>query len=771
MSMNVRLVVISAILLAANAWGQARQRDPHVGFLYPAGGQQGATFQLIAGGQQLNGVKDVYVSGTGVRASVKYFLRPTRPLEKEQRQELIKRIAARRAVLTGTTPAPPAPQTAQADMMQQSSVELPDHPLIRDLDELSLNELAFLESEALKPRPKQPNPQLAERALIDVTIDPGAALGDREVRLNAAAGLTNPICFQVGTLPEVFEKEPNERKASATPADGPAIALPAILNGQVMPGDSDRFRFAAHKGERLVIAAQARSLIPYLADAVPGWFQAAMTLYDTNDNELAYDDDYRFDPDPVLFYTVPNDGEYEIEIRDSIFRGRDDFVYRIAIGQLPFVTQVFPLGGQAGSSTIASIDGWNLPTKVLPFNMQPGSPQFRETVMRGDIGLSNRIPYEVDTLPECDEAEPNDAAKEAQAVTLPQVVNGRIGQPGDADMFRFDGHAGDEVVAEVLARRLGSPLDSVVRLLDAAGAVVAWNDDQDDKGFGLITHQADSYLRAKLPQDGSYVVQVSDTQRHGGGEYAYRLTLAPPRPDFALRVTPSSVNLLTGRATTITVCALRKDGFDGDIEIALKDAPAGLVVNGGRIPSGRDSVRMTLTAPMTPIAELLPLQIEGRATIGGQSVTRPAVPAEDMMQAFLYRHLVPSQELLAKVTGPKRKGRPVELASSEVVQLPAGGSARVQVRAPGYPGIEDVRLELSDPPKGVTLESVEPARDGLAFVLKSDGAAVKAGFADNLIVEAFTERAAQGKQATTPGQKQRVPVGVLPAIPFVIVGK
>ena len=50
------------------------------------------------------------------------------------------------------------------------------------------------------------------------------------------------------------------------------------------------------KGQRLVVAAKARQLIPYLADAVPGWFQATLALSTAPGNELAYADDFRFDP-------------------------------------------------------------------------------------------------------------------------------------------------------------------------------------------------------------------------------------------------------------------------------------------------------------------------------------------------------------------------------------------------------------------------------------------------------------------------------------------
>ena len=100
--------------------------------------------------------------------------------------------------------------------------------------------------------------------------DPEAAPGDREFRLETPLGLTNPLRFQIGILPEIFEHEPYETDASPAPPVDP----PVVLNGQIKPGDADRFRFRAELGQELVIDTKARSLIPYLADAVPGWFQA-----------------------------------------------------------------------------------------------------------------------------------------------------------------------------------------------------------------------------------------------------------------------------------------------------------------------------------------------------------------------------------------------------------------------------------------------------------------------------------------------------------------
>ncbi len=61
------------------------------------------------------------------------------------------------------------------------------------------------------------------------------------------------------------------------------------------------------------------------------------------------------------------------------------------------------------------------------------------------------------------------------------------------------------------------------------------------------------------------------------------------------------------------------------------------------MPADQDQVRLTLTAPPTPPRTPVELRLEGRAMIGGREVVRPAVPAEDMMQAFSYHHLVPGK--------------------------------------------------------------------------------------------------------------------------------
>jgi hypothetical protein len=519
--------------------------------------------------------------------------------------------------------------------------------------------------------------------------------------------------------------------------------------------------------------------MPYLADAVPGWFQAVMALYDSSGAEVAFCDDYRFDPDPVILYEAPADGIYELEIRDAIYRGREDFVYRVSIGELPLVTDVFPLGAREGAEAAASLAGWNLPSGTVLLDTTPGGGAIRTA--RVGRGPHTTFRYAVDGLPEVMEAEPNDTADQAQQVELPIIVNGRIDHPGDIDVFSLEGRAGQEIVAEVFARRLGSPLDSGLRLIGPGGDVLAFNDDHKDPSMGLVTHHADSYIRLELPADGRYAVHLFDVLGQGGAEFAYRLHLRPAQPDFALRAVPSAVSVGPGRSTSVTFHAMRRDGFDGAIELALVDAPDGFTMSAGQIAAGEETATVTLSAPRGATRQIAPVRLEGRAQIGGATVTRPAVPAEDQMQAFLWRFIVPQEEMLVAVTGSQTipavwrpLARGFELPDETAVRIPLGGTAQVALTAPrtlpdGTP-LEKVRFRLSHLPRGVTLRGASLTANGVVFTLKGDAHIAGVGDTGNAIIEAFVDPGADADQRDQAGTG-RIPLGVLPAIAFEIVVK
>ena len=738
--MTVVLVMIPV------AWGQ-QPNSPHAGYVYPAGGRQGTTIKVLVGGQFLDGVTSVIVSGKGVQGKMVEF---NKPLAGQALNDLREKLQA----------------------LQKKA----EDPSARE-------ELRSIRQKIGDSVRRNAAPALSEQVTLEITLAPGAEPGPRQLRLNTALGLSNPLVFCVGQLPEFLEKavknSPADMELAVTlpatvngrliPGDIDRVKFPARLPPQYMPGDVDRYRFSARRGQHLVFAVSARDLMPYLADAVPGWVQATLTLYDAQGHEVAYEDDYRFHPDPVLHYEVPGDGEYILEIKDALYRGREDFVYRIAMGELPFVTSIYPLGGRAGKSVNVEVTGWNLPSNRITFNAK-GKGAGIYTVSMAAQGLtSNRLPFAVDDLPEVMERETVRTPKEAPTVKLPVIVNGRIDQPGKRDVFSFKGRKGEEIAAEVSARRLESPLDSVLELTDAAGRRLAFNDDTEDKGAGLETHHADSFLMATLPANGKYFIRIGDLQRKAGPEYAYRLRLSAPRPDFDLRVSPSSINASGGATVPVTVTAIRRDGFAGDITLALRGAPAGFTLSGALVPAGQDQVRLTLTVPSAAAGSHLNVRVEGHAQIQGRTLVRQAIPADDMMQAFAYHHLVPADELRLTVAlrgGTRASSR---LLSSEPVKIPAGGKAQVRVAIPpGYHGYEKLRFELTDPPEGITLSGLSVTPAETQFVLEADTNKVNPGMRGNLIVAVSGERVAPAN-APNAGARRRLPIGMLPAIAFEIV--
>ena len=181
---------------------------------------------------------------------------------------------------------------------------------------------------------------------------------------------------------------------------------------------------------------------------------------------------------------------------------------------------------------------------------------------------------------------------------------------------------------------------------------------------------------------------------------------------------------------------------------------------------------LTLTAPQKPLEQPINLQLEGRAKIDGQMVSRPVTPAEDMMQAFIYRHMVPSQELMVATGFNKRRAPMLELADDSGIKIPAGSTAKVRVKIPKRPGAPapPIYLELSEPPAGLTLRDVNITPGELTFAIAADSNTAKAGLADNLIVDVSADPP-KNPQGNQKRPQQRVYIGTLPAIPFEITPK
>ncbi|NQT11601.1 MAG: peptidase [Planctomycetes bacterium] len=749
------LAVAALFVVTTHLHAQRAPKVPHIGYVYPTGGQRNTSFEVLVGGQNIKETSDLYISGSGVKAEIVGWYRP---LTRGQYIKLGQNIRFTRERMEEEQEKKGKSEPITNEMVYKEA----------GVTEDDLKEMDIYRKRDADPK-RQPNDQIAEELTVKITIDADAETGKREMRMITPDAMSNPIWFQVNHWEERYETEPNDDHPDPTIGS----TFPVVVNGQIFPGDVDRFSFTAKKGTRLVISVAARELMPYLADAVPGWFQAVLVLYDSKGDELVYAGAFYYRQDPVIYYEVPEDGEYSFEIRDSIYRGREDFVYRITLGELPFVTGIFPLGARAGTEVDIELQGWNLVETNLKVNaLVNRNRRVRWHSVPQTDKVTIRFPLQIGLTSEVLDQEPNDTVETAQEVTVPMVVNGRIDKPDDRDVFRFEGRG--TLVAEVLGRRAGSPIDSSLTLTDSTGKEIGFNDDYWDKTQALITHHADSRLTAPLTGKSPFYLHMSDAQRNGGHDFIYRLYIRPPVPDFVVRVVPSCIIARPGSIVPITVHAM-KDQYDGDIEVALVDPPAGFEVHGNIVPSNVEKVPMTLSIPPIAAEEPVLLEMDAHSVRGRTQrvkLSRPVTPAESMMQAFLWLQVVPAEQWAVIVTGKKAGKVPVEFPPAAGAELKLGETTELgaKITQKGSTA-QQIILDLKDPPKGIKVEEVEHEGEVLVVSISTDAETVESGMRGNLIFQAFREWTPAPTEAAPEPEARRTSYGFLPAVPFEVVGK
>ncbi|GHT35836.1 hypothetical protein FACS189427_06090 [Planctomycetales bacterium] len=725
---SVPLFIFSVFCVFAD---DAPPPAPKIAYVFPAGGKTGMTFEILVGGRQLGRNGAILFSGSGVHGKIingygstrinngderrvagyLYYeaLERTDPAavsagQKRKNAVLKQRIeeSQKNSIPAGNTKKDNSktetknnPENKDASQEYFPSFEsiTRRYPYFDKLQQATPDILETVYDIYFSPRPDRATAKdvIPQNLIAEITIDADAQPGMYDLRLQGGTGLTAPVKFYVDKLPEVKEREPNDFAAKpnqAVPETWGKLLVeppsrhgiqeiyntPVIFNGQIRAGDVDRFSFRANSGQKLVLAVKARALMPYLADAVPGWFQAVLSLYNSEGKKIAESASYRFDPDPVIFFDVPETGIYTVEIRDTIYRGREDFVYRLSVAQTPMLTSVFPLGGQMGQPTGVDIEGRNLPVKhtVLPTDKVQNGIHSKNAVE--GTALTEPLLFAADSLPEYFEKETlekeaveknklNNTLEKGENVSLPVIVNGKINSEGDEDYFIFNGKEGQQIVIDVAAISLDSALDSAVQLFDMNGKIVAENDDRADcsgPNIGLETHHADPYLKTVLPDSGKYAVRIYSTISKDGVNQSYRLRISEPLPDFAVYVEPSALNFRDGKCT-VTAHIVPKDGFNGDVSFRLakdygmfsiKQAAQSKPENNKpaddetaeKNPAVKD-IRLTLTA--LPFRQVIPLNIEAVAEVSGKKIVHTAVPSDDYEQAFIYHHWVPAKSLPA----------------------------------------------------------------------------------------------------------------------------
>lgn len=309
-----------------------------------------------------------------------------------------------------------------------------------------------------------------------VTVRPDVPHGVHAFRLETPLGVSNLLRFAVSSLPEIAEHEPNGPDAAQK------VTLPAALVGALQPvGDVDAYEFRARAGEDMVFQVVARPLGSRI--------DSVLRLLDRHGKVVAENNDLDLSRDSVLTWHATEAGTYTLAIEDVEHGGgKEGYAYRIYAGPLPYITSTFPLGVPAGEGGTITATGVNLGSaKTFNVTANP-SARIGATV---PVSIStpagpaiNRRSAILGRYPEVVEAEPNDDLALAQKLAVPSAVNGHIWTSGtasasaprptraDQDVYRFTARKGQKIIFDVAAQQLGSPLDSIIEVLDGNGHFV-----------------------------------------------------------------------------------------------------------------------------------------------------------------------------------------------------------------------------------------------------------------------------------------------------------
>lgn len=459
---------------------------------------------------------------------------------------------------------------------------------------------------------------------LEVTVAPDAPLGKQEARLYDKTGASNPKFFWVGQFPEAPEQEPNDGRSLAQ-----RLNLPVTINGQIERGsDIDSFVFSLKKGQEVSIEIQSLRLLGNLGDT---WLKGYAWVENSR-GDLVVENDGYYRWDPYLQFAAPEDGDYTVSYRDIQYRGNPMGVYRLTAGLVPHMWSAYPMGGQRGTTVSVTLRGCNLgPSAQRSITIPADAPEgVREERFEASGVWTNHQQFVVSRYPSFLETEPNNDLAAANRVALPAEVQGILESPGDVDSFRFSARKGDRLAMEVLSRRAEMPLDSVLTLRKADGSLIQENDDaQRDR---------DSRIDRTFDADGEYIVQVRDVDGRGGPAFVYRLSLTPPRPDFALQAQNDKPQVQAGASVTLDLSLTRTDGFDGEVRVTVEGLPEGITAQALTLAKGQQSGKLTLQCAADVPHQALVLRIWGEAVIEGKAERRLSSTTETYnIQGTAYR--------------------------------------------------------------------------------------------------------------------------------------
>jgi hypothetical protein len=437
-----------------------------------------------------------------------------------------------------------------------------------------------------------------------IKVAPNARLGEHTLRVITNSGIADVRTFYVTPFPMVAEADVKQR-----PKPPQHIELNTSVYGHTPDDDRDTYEVDLKKGQRLsveVIGLRLHTQTPY---------DPFLSITKADGTPVIEVDDTGFSrQDPVASILAPEDGKYLITIRDTTNAGPGQCHYIMNIGTFARPVAVYPAGGPAGENVkvklIGDASGPIEQTVKLP---EKASDHFDlYTTQDQPTPQPNQI--RVSYFPNVLETEPNNDIQHATVVNqeFPCALNGIIDAKDDIDFFKFTVKKDQQFDFTVYARRLGSPLDSVIDIYNEKGGKLATNDDSGGP---------DSYLRWRAPADGSYYVSVRDQLSRGGPEYVYRLEVTNIEPKLTAWLPEMTINQNQDRRAIVvpkgnryaSMVRIKRIDVGGDVKLEPVALPAGITASAPNVDKSVDTVPMVFEA--TPDAEIAAKEFDMQAKL------------------------------------------------------------------------------------------------------------------------------------------------------------
>ncbi|MFT5467157.1 MAG: hypothetical protein ACI8UO_002261 [Verrucomicrobiales bacterium] len=480
-----------------------------------------------------------------------------------------------------------------------------------------------------------------------VTISAAAPVGVHDVRVMSRLGISSARAFSVGTLPELTRSEANNSMETAM-----EIPVNSICNAVMTQRMIDFYSFKAEKDKRVSVECAAVGIDSKLTPVV--------IIADAQGRDLMVNR-----TGGILDFTPPASGDYVIKVNDLTYQGSARHFYRLA------------LQGVSG-------DG---PVRPQPATLSVSSMSWPPA------GISATAPAM--------EAEPNNAASEAEKVQLPLDVEGSFFPASDVDTFEFSAKKGEVWWVEVGSERMGLPTDpfvlvqsvtmkdgketlaDVAELYDIKSPLKVSSNGYSYDGPPYDVGSPDVLGSVEIKEDGVYRLQLRDL--FGGTRNVptnrYRLIVRKAAPDFAITAWAVHLTLRNGDraafskpmalraggAMTLEVLAIRRDGFDGDIDMKMEGLPAGVTATSLKIAAGKSVGHVILTADENAKPSFSLANITGHATINDKAVTHPCRLASMEWPVKDAKQEIPAPRLVADIPvsiSPSEKA-PLSIAASE----------------------------------------------------------------------------------------------------------